>query len=269
MDAEQAVGYHGFVLDLGLAVVACLARSGRPVPDELARPLAGIAGFVGTLASDGWTLPRIGDEDDGLGVDLGAAPDERDRLRSRLRSTRALLGAGLPRLDPGIDEATVWLAGAGRAAEAAAAPATVPGSAVFPHGGYAVLRTRDDRGELRAVLDAGPMGLEPMAAHGHADLLAVCLAVDGDEALIDPGHVHLLRGGALAALRPLHRGALHRHDRRPRPRRAGRALPVAQPPRRGAGGGDVHGRPHRGRRRTTTPTPRCATAAASRWRAAR
>jgi hypothetical protein len=50
-----------------------------------------------------------------------------------------------------------------------------------------VLRTRDDRGELRAVLDAGPMGLEPMAAHGHADLLAVCLAVDGDEALIDPG----------------------------------------------------------------------------------
>ncbi len=187
VDAEQAVGYHGFVLDLGLAVVACLARSGRPVPDELARPLAGIAGFIGTLASDGWTLPRIGDEDDGLGVDLGAAPDERDRLRSRLRSTRALLGADLPRLDPGIDEATVWLAGAGRAAEAAAAPASVPGSAVFPHGGYAVLRTRDGRGELRAVLDAGPLGLEPMAAHGHADLLSVCLAVDGDEALIDPG----------------------------------------------------------------------------------
>ena len=86
VDAEQAVGYHGFVLELGLAVVACLRGLDRPVPAEISGPLAGIAGFMGVLASDGLTLPRIGDEDEGLGVDLGPQMDEPDRLRFRLRA---------------------------------------------------------------------------------------------------------------------------------------------------------------------------------------
>jgi hypothetical protein len=185
VDAEQAVGYHGFVLELGLAVVACLRGLGRPVPDGLAEPLAGIAAFVGTLASDGLTLPRIGDEDEGLGVDLGPRMDDPERLRFRLRAARALLGRELPRQEEGVDEPTIWLCGAERAA--AAAPPRLPGAAVFPHGGYGVLRARDERGEVRAVLDAGPLGLAPMSAHGHADLLSVCMSVDGAEVLIDPG----------------------------------------------------------------------------------
>jgi hypothetical protein len=188
VDAEQAVGYHGFVLELGLPVVACLRALGRPVPEEIAGPLAGIAGFMGVLASDGLTLPRIGDEDEGLGVDLGPAMDEADRLRFRLRAARALLEVDLPRQEPGIDEPTIWLCGLAPAERAAAAPARLPGSAAFPHGGYAVLRSRDGEGrEVRAVMDAGPMGLAPMSAHGHADLLSVCMAVDGREVLIDPG----------------------------------------------------------------------------------
>ena len=187
VNAEQAVGYHGFVLELGLPVAACLRALGRPVPPAVAEPLAGIAGFMGTLASDALTLPRIGDEDEGLGVDLGPAMGEEDRLRFRLRAAVALLDAELPRQEPGLDEPTLWLCGADRARRAAAAEARVPGSAAFPHGGYAVLRSRAGGREVRAVLDAGPMGLAPMSAHGHADLLSVCVAVDGREVLIDPG----------------------------------------------------------------------------------
>lgn len=96
VDAEQAVGYHGFVLELGLAVVACLRRLGRPVPRGLVDPLTGIASFMATLSSDGLTLPRIGDEDEGLGVDLGPEMSEPDRLRFRLRAATALLDADLP-----------------------------------------------------------------------------------------------------------------------------------------------------------------------------
>lgn len=187
VDAEQAVGYHGFVLELGLAVVACLRGLDRPVPTEISAPLTGIAGFMGVLASDGLTLPRIGDEDEGLGVDLGPAMDEPDRLRFRLRAARALLDVELPRQEPGLDEPTIWLCGVGRARHAASALARTPGSAAFPHGGYAVLRAREGSGEIRAVMDAGPMGLAPMSAHGHADLLSVCMSVDGREVLIDPG----------------------------------------------------------------------------------
>jgi heparinase II/III-like protein len=187
VDAEQAVGYHGFVLDLGLAAVACLRRLERPVPDQLRRPLVGIAAFMGTLASDAGTLPRIGDEDEGLGVDLGTFPDEAERLWSRLRSAEALLGIEGPRREPGLDEQSIWLAGVERAREVGEADRRRPGSAVFPQGGYVVLRDRDYAREMRAVLDAGPLGLPPLNAHGHADLLAVCLSVDGEEVLVDPG----------------------------------------------------------------------------------
>ncbi len=188
VDAEQAVGYHGFVLELGLAVVACLRRLGRPVPAGIVRPLAGVAAFMATLASDGLTLPRIGDEDEGLGVDLGPELDEADRLRFRLRAAAALLDADLPRVEPGTDEPTIWLAGRKAAAGVADRPARLPGGAVYPHGGYVVLRSRPDAvGEVRAVMDTGPMGLAPMAAHGHADLLAVCMSVAGREVLVDPG----------------------------------------------------------------------------------
>lgn len=197
VDAEQAVGYHGFVLELGLAVVACLRRLGGPVPPEIDRALTGIAGFMATLASDGLTLPRIGDEDEGLGIDLGPELDEAARLRFRLRATAALLGADLPRVAPGTDEPTIWLAGRAAAEAIASRPERLPGGAVYPHGGYVVLRSRPAPvGEVRVVFDAGPLGLPPMAAHGHADLLAVCMSVAGREVLIDPGTFTYFGDGA-------------------------------------------------------------------------
>ena len=66
-------------------------------------------------------------------------------------------------------------------------PPPCPAAPSSPTGATPCCAPATTRGEVRAVLDAGPMGLEPMAAHGHADLLAVCLAVDGEEALVDPG----------------------------------------------------------------------------------
>lgn len=188
LHAEQAVGYHGFVLELGLCAVACLRRRDLPVPTDIAEPLAGIADLLGVVASDGLTLPRIGDEDEGLGIDLDSGIDEAERLRFRLRAAAALLGTAPARLDPGLDEPTIWLAGTDAARRTAERPSARPGGAVFPAGGLAVLRSRPvGLGEVRVVFDAGPLGLAPMAAHGHADLLALCMSVAGREVLIDPG----------------------------------------------------------------------------------
>jgi hypothetical protein len=58
---------------------------------------------------------------------------------------------------------------------------------IFPNGGYYVLAT--DRGgddELLIVLDAGPLGLSLLNAHGHADALSIWLSYGGCEFLIDP-----------------------------------------------------------------------------------
>lgn len=186
VDAEQATAYQGFVLDLVLPVVACLVRLGREVPEPIAGPVAGLAEVLASMATDAGTLPRIGDDDDAAGIDLASEPTRPERLRSRVRTTSLLLGRRLSRAEPGMDEQTAWLCGP--AADAPADERRVPGSAAFPHGGYAVLRHRDGAGrEVRAVLKAGPFGLGPLHAHGHADLLSVYLAVDGEEAVVDPG----------------------------------------------------------------------------------
>ncbi|TIH18583.1 heparinase [Marinifilum sp. JC120] len=55
----------------------------------------------------------------------------------------------------------------------------------FPDGGYHILR--DDRADLFMVIDSGPLGYGTLAAHGHADALAIYLTLDGHEFLIDPG----------------------------------------------------------------------------------
>jgi hypothetical protein len=58
----------------------------------------------------------------------------------------------------------------------------------FPNGGYYVLAA--DRGsddEMMVVFDAGPLGLEPLYAHGHADALSFWLSYGGHEFLVDPG----------------------------------------------------------------------------------
>src|SRR5206468_507056 len=54
--------------------------------------------------------------------------------------------------------------------------------------GYYILGADfDTPNEIRAVVDAGPLGYTAIAAHGHADALSFTLSVGGSEFLIDPG----------------------------------------------------------------------------------
>ena len=186
VDAEQATAYQGFVLDLVLPAMACLRRLGRPVPEPVTTAVAGLAAVLGQWATDAGTLPHVGDDDDAAGIDLSSDPDRPDRLRSRLRSAALLTGRRPSRAEPGMDEGSAWLCGP--LADAPPPAPRRPGSAVMPHGGYAVLRHRDERDrEVRAILKAGPFGLGPLNAHGHADLLSLHLAVWGEEAVVDAG----------------------------------------------------------------------------------
>jgi hypothetical protein len=62
-------------------------------------------------------------------------------------------------------------------------PVEQPGSVVLEDAGLAVLR----RARTRVTFDAGPLGYLSIAAHGHADALAVTLSVDDDDLVVDPG----------------------------------------------------------------------------------
>jgi hypothetical protein len=62
-----------------------------------------------------------------------------------------------------------------------------PALRIFPHGGYTVARTSTSRGTLLAVFDHGPLGFGPIAAHGHADALAIWLHWGDEPILVDAG----------------------------------------------------------------------------------
>jgi hypothetical protein len=58
----------------------------------------------------------------------------------------------------------------------------------YPDGGYFMLSKNQGIGnEARLVADAGPLGYLSIAAHGHADALAIVLSIAGREILVDPG----------------------------------------------------------------------------------
>jgi hypothetical protein len=58
----------------------------------------------------------------------------------------------------------------------------------FPEGGYFILgKDLGHAEEVRLIADAGPLGYLSIAAHGHADALAIVLSVAGREILVDPG----------------------------------------------------------------------------------
>ena len=185
--AELSPAYGAFVLEVGLVVLSFLKRSGRTAPQPLIDATGRLADWIGVLATDSFTLPALSDDDEAVAVDLGQGDGSR-RTASRLRSAAALLASPRQRVPVGVDELTLWLAGPDAVRQLSLAPAVLPASAVFPCAGLAVLRSRSAGvGEMRVVLDAGPFGLGPLFAHAHADLLSVCLAVDGVEVIVDPG----------------------------------------------------------------------------------
>src|SRR4029077_15759000 len=66
--------------------------------------------------------------------------------------------------------------------------AWLPVRRVFPEGGYYILGCDfETENEIRLTADAGALGYQSIAAHGHADALAFTLSVGGREFLVDPG----------------------------------------------------------------------------------
>jgi hypothetical protein len=58
----------------------------------------------------------------------------------------------------------------------------------FPDGGYLLFGSNfGTRREIKGLLDCGPLGYLGIAAHGHADALALTLSVAGEPCLIDAG----------------------------------------------------------------------------------
>ncbi len=188
---EQSVSYQQFVLDLLLLTLLAGKASGQWFSVAYESRIEAMLEYLASIMDAGGNVPMIGDADDGLVVRL-AGGDDGSTCRSLLATGAVLFGRGDFRLKAGVlDDKTRWLLGAQADALFDGLSPTetrLPVRRAFPEGGYYILGCDfEGEKEIRLIVDAGPLGYQTIAAHGHADALAFTLSVGGLEFLIDPG----------------------------------------------------------------------------------
>jgi hypothetical protein len=179
---ERATEYQLFDLELFVAAAALGQAIGDPFPHEYWNRINKMIAFLSAISNRAGDLPTFGDGDNAQVISLPETRAER---------FRALVAIGKPSetAEPRDLRSLLLLWGQ--------APTEIPLSRsedaehniqAFEDGDYCVLASeRGGEEEIVIVFDAGPMGLPPLNAHGHADSLSFCLSYGGREFLIDPG----------------------------------------------------------------------------------
>jgi hypothetical protein len=197
VNREQAVAYQQFVLDFQLLCLLAGKANGQWFSADYESRLESMLDYLASIMDAGGNVPMFGDDDDGTVVRL--APHGRSAYRSLLATGAVLFRRADFRVKAGdLDDKTRWLLGdhAERVyGKLDDTQVTLPVRRAFKEGGYYVLGCDFETAEeIRLVADAGPLGYQSIAAHGHADALSFTLSVGGMEFLVDPGtyayHTH-------------------------------------------------------------------------------
>jgi len=190
---EQAIWYHHEVADMMLLCGLVGRANGLEFPPPYWQRLEAMIGFISAMLDVGGNVPMIGDADDGVMVRF--CPDPEFSVYRSLLATGSVL---FNRPDFAckakvFDDKSRWLLGGVgekvfQGLLATPEPKSPEHSRAFPVSGYWILsKNQDTEREVKLVVDAGPLGYLSIAAHGHADALAMTLSIAGLEMLIDPG----------------------------------------------------------------------------------
>ncbi len=186
---EQAFGYHLFVAEFFTLAAIVARRAGRELPRAYEERLERMFDFAAALC-EGGPAPMFGDADDGHVFGLGGGQEQTQSLFA--------LGAALFRrgdlkcLSQGATQGVRWLmgeAGYRLYQSIADGPGGQLCSRALPGSGYYLLQCgrRASPEAISIVFDCGELGFGPLAAHGHADALSLCLRAGGEDVLVDPG----------------------------------------------------------------------------------
>lgn len=176
---EQSPAYSAFTLEM-LLIGFGTAGEGAPaqkVRERLAKAASALTAFL----DDAGHVPLIGDDDQSR-VLLAYGSEEPRYAASVAGAIAGFLGQ--PELAPPIRDPhwrdIVF-------ATPPSGPQPADGTTTLPHGGYTVRRGEIAGRRAHLVFDHGPLGFGALAAHGHADALAVWLSLGGKPVLVDAG----------------------------------------------------------------------------------
>lgn len=189
VNREQAFGYHMFSCEF-LFLAGLLGQvAGQPFSQPFSRSywavLQRALRFLRSVRDVEGGLPMVGDADDGCVFRLhaGTGRPGPDRAAQLLALGDTVFG-GQSDQHPGVR----WLLHALPGPRPDCDPHEVETGWSFPDGGYLLFGNHfGEANEIKGVLDCGPLGYLGIAAHGHADALALTLSVAGEPCLVDPG----------------------------------------------------------------------------------
>lgn len=187
--AEQSPTYTAFTLEWFLLCGTVASRLGQPFPVRFWRRIAAAGEHLRWITDAAGGQPRIGDDDEGRV--MASEPDEQSYVSAMLGCMATALER--PDLVPPCATAGLRQAYFGRPM---AGRERIDGARHFADGGYTVAHAWEHGRDCLWVVDHGPLGFLSIAAHGHADALAVWLHLDGQPVLVDAGTFLYHGGGA-------------------------------------------------------------------------
>ncbi len=183
VNREMAFEYHGFVTELAVVAAAEADWADRPLSEDLWDLLRRMLDVVAATADVTLRAPRHGDGDDGKALVLDPSSER----------WHGLLAIGEALFDPptwwptvGPTVTSTLLASMASRRRPTRHPERRPSH--YADAGLTLMRSSPTDGEeIWCRCDAGPHGFLSIAAHAHADALAVEVRYDGMDVLADPG----------------------------------------------------------------------------------
>jgi hypothetical protein len=177
--AEQSPGYTAFSIELFLLAATTLGCEGKLPAATMDRLSAWAEHSLWLMDADA-RVPAIGDFDDCRVIATTQAPEPK-YVASLVAAVSG--GVGRPDLAPPAKDPSIRDVILGSSSVSPAQPA---GLRSFTSGGYSVIRSKD-KAPIVLTFDHGPLGYLSIAAHGHADTLAIWLSVGNQPVIVDAG----------------------------------------------------------------------------------
>ncbi len=179
--AEQSPTYGSFTIELYLLCAWLADHVDKPFPSSMARRLGRAGEYLRWITDPASNQPRIGDDDEGR-----IFSSRQGRETHYVSSVLGCLASYLKRPDLAPPATPPHLRNLIFGAPPRRRPAP-KGTRSFDAGGYTVMRNEIVGRNALLVMDHGPLGHLSIAAHGHADALALWLHLDDQPVLVDAG----------------------------------------------------------------------------------
>jgi hypothetical protein len=182
--SEQAIGYQFFSLQFFTLTWLIAQKTGQPLPAPYVDRLRAGYGYLRAFAEGGTELPFYGDKDDGYVLDFGDGSHD-------VAAVSHLADVLFADAAAGVSEAGYWLRG-----RVVVDPSSLStpvdtarpiASRAFRETGHFLLQSGAGDDRISVHVDCAPLGLGSIAAHGHADALALTVRLGGLLILVDPG----------------------------------------------------------------------------------